>query len=280
MHRAIRFILFCLWLIAGATLSGCAGTLLYNHADWLLTRQVDQYFDLTRSQRSFVSARLGTLLERHRHDALPQYEDVIHQAAARIQRGLTGEDVEWVFRQYDHLRVDLLARFALDGADFLRLVRDPQVAHVQRALQKRLAEQEALLREPVQTRLVARKDRLLALVREWLGPVSHEQEQQITELAMAFPDTVPIMYAHQLRRNDQLIALLELRMQQDTPDKLRAWLIDQETDPSFLEVTRQLRHHLKGLLLALDRMATPVQRRHLLSKLDDLAHTVRKLHRA
>ncbi|HSC56427.1 MAG TPA: hypothetical protein VLC51_04460, partial [Nitrospira sp.] len=115
-------------------------------------------------------------------------------------------------------------------------------------------------------------------VREWLGPISHEQEQQITESAMAFPDTVPLMYAHQLRRNEQLMALLELRMQPDTPDKLRAWLIDQETDPSFLEITRQLRHHLKGLLLALDRMATPVQRRHLLSKLDDLAHTVRKLH--
>ena len=89
---------------------------------------------------------------------------------------------------------------------------------------------------------------------------------------------VPLVYAHQRRRNDQLMALLELRMQQDTAPKLHVWLIDQETDPSFLETTRELRQHLKGLFLAIDRMATPVQRRHLLAKLDDLARTVRTLH--
>lgn len=271
-------VLLTVIFVLSFTVAGCASTLLYNHADWLLTRQVDQYFDLTRSQRSFVSARLGTLLEHHRHEALPQYEDVIHQVAARIQHGLSSEDVEWAFRQYDRLRIDLLARFASDGADFLRLVREPQLPHLKRALQKRLAEQEALLREPVQTRLAARRDRLLALAREWLGSVSREQEQQITELVMAFPDTIPLIYAHQLQRNDQLMALLERRMQQDTPDKLRAWLTDQDADPSFLEVTGQFRHHLKGLLLALDRTATPAQRHHLSAKLDDLAHTVRKLH--
>jgi hypothetical protein len=251
MHRTTRTILLCLWLAAGAVLSGCASTLLYNHADWLLTRQIDQYFDLTRSQRSFVSARLSALLERHRHDALPHYEDVIHQVASRIQRGLTADDLDWAFAQYDQLKSDLFGRFASDGADFLRLVRDPQLPHVKQALQKRLAEQEALLREPTQTRVATRTERMVKVVQEWLGPVSREQERQIAEVAMAFPDTAP---------------------------KLRVWLIDQETDPSFLETTRELRQHLKGLFLAIDRMATPVQRRHLLAKLDDLARTVRTLH--
>lgn len=278
MHRTTRTIFLCLWLAAGAVLSGCASTLLYNHADWLLTRQIDQYFDLTRSQRSFVSARLSALLERHRHDALPHYEDVIHQASSRIQRGLAADDLDWAFAQYDQLKSDLFGRFASDGADFLRLVRDPQLPHVRQALQKRLAEQEALLREPTQTRVATRTERMVKVVQEWLGPVSREQERQIAELVMAFPDTVPLVYAHQRRRNDQLMALLELRMQQDTAPKLHVWLIDQETDPSFLETTRELRQHLKGLFLAIDRMATPVQRRHLLAKLDDLARTVRTLH--
>ena len=272
----IRIVL-CLWLIASAVLSGCASTLLYNHADWLLPRQVDQYFDLTRSQRSFVSARLSTLLEHHRHEALPQYETVIHQVATRIQRGLTADDVDWAFAQYDELKSDLFGRFASDGADFLRLVRDSQLPYVKRKLRERLAEQEALLREPVPSRLATRTERMVKLVREWLGPLSREQERKIAELAMTFPDTVPLVYAYQLRRNDQLMTLLELRMQQDSPARLHAWLIDQEKDPSFLETTREFRRHLKGLFLALDRMATPDQRRHLLSKLDDLAHTVRTL---
>jgi uncharacterized protein DUF6279 len=277
MHRTTRTIVLCLWLAAGAVLSGCASTLLYNHADWLLTRQIDQYFDLTRSQRSFVSARLGTLLEQHRHDALPRYEDVIHQAATRIQHGLTAEDVDWAFAQYDELKSDLFGRFASDGADFLRTVRDAQLPHVKRKLRERLAEQDTLLREPVQSRLATRTERMVKLVRDWLGPISREQERQIAELAMAFPDTVPLVHTHQLRRNDQLMTLLELRMQQDSAARLHAWLIDQEKDPSILETTRELRRHLRDLFLALDQMATPDQRRHLLTKLDDLARTVHTL---
>jgi Family of unknown function (DUF6279) len=276
MNRVMRVILLCLWLVA-ATLNGCASTLLYNHADWLLTRQIDQYFDLTRSQHSFVSTRLSTLLEHHRQDALPQYEETIRQAAARIQRGLNEDDVEWAFRQYDHLRVDLFARFVLDGTDFLHLVRDAQLPHLKRKLRERLADQEALLREPVETRLITRKERLLALVREWLGPISRAQEQQIADLAMNFPDMLPIVYAHQQRRNDQLMELMERRTQQDSTERLRIWLVDQEMDHPYVEATRHLRHHLKGLFLALDRIATPAQRHHLLAKLDGLARTVHTL---
>jgi Family of unknown function (DUF6279) len=264
-------------LFLSLAFAGCATTLFYNHADWLLTRQIDQYFDLTRSQRSFVSARLSALLEHHRQEALPQYEDVIRDAATRIQRGLTGDDVDWAFTQYDRLKIDLFGRFASDGADFLRLVRDSQLPHVKRKLRERLAGQEALLREPAQARTATRRDQMLKLVREWLGLLSREQERQIAELVTAFPDTVPLVYAHQLRRNDQLMAVLDLRMQTDSPTKLHAWLIDQETDRSYLEATREFRQHVKVLLLALDRTATPDQRRHVLAKLDDLARTVRAL---
>jgi Family of unknown function (DUF6279) len=270
-------VLLSIILFLSLAFAGCATTLVYNHADWLLTRQIDQYFELTRSQRSFVSTRLTALLEHHRHEALPQYEDVIHQVSIRIQRGLTGEDVDWAFRQYDHLKTDLFGRFAPDGADFLRLVRDSQLPHVKRKLHDRLVEQEALLREPVQARIATRTERMLKLVREWLGPLSQEQERQITELAMAFPDTVPLVYAHQLRRNDQFMTVLDLRMQTDSAAKLRAWLIEQETDRSYLEATREFRQHVKVLLLALDRMATPAQRRHVLAKLDDVARTIHTL---
>jgi len=279
VRRTARAVLFGLCLAAAASLSGCIGaSLLYNHADWLLTRQLDHYFDLTRPQRAFLSARLNVLLERHRQEALPRYEEVVRQAVTRIERGVTLEDVDWAFRQYDHWRTDLMERFTRDGADFLQLVRDAQLPHVKEALRQRLAKQEALLREPKEKRLAAQTDRLLALIRDWLGPVSREQEWEITQLAMAFPDAGPAVYTHQARRHDELMALLEERATQDTGVRLRNWLIDRESDPAFLETTQRARTHLTGLLLALDRMATPLQRRYVLSKLDDLAHTVHRLH--
>src|SRR3982751_243644 len=94
-------------LVALTAVAGCASTLVYNHADWLLLRQLDGYFDLSRPQKAFVSARLDAILDRHRREALPHYEAVIEQVHRRVQSGLTDADLDWAFTQYDQLRVDL-----------------------------------------------------------------------------------------------------------------------------------------------------------------------------
>jgi hypothetical protein len=260
---------------------GCGTTLLYNHADWLLTRQLDSYFDLSSSQQTFVSARLDTILARHRVEALPRYEEVLQQVRMRIHRGLTGDDLDWAFAQYDRLRADLFARFAHDGADFVRLVEEQQVSRVRTALHKQLAKQEGLLRESAQTRLEKRTEHILSLANEWLGPLTQRQKEEIIRLAMAFPDTFPVWYAHQSQRNEQLVALLEARNDDRSSDRLYEWLVDQgkDADPQFLEATSQLRQHIAQLVMALDRLATPEQRRHVLYKLDDLAQTIHGLSR-
>jgi len=213
---------------------------------------------------------------------LPHYEAVIQQVQRRVQDGLTDTDLDWAFTQYDQLRVDLFGRFAGDGADFVRLVEEPQVMRLRTALQKRLGDQEQLLREDRSARMAKRTQRILALVKEWLGPLTRDQEHQVTQLTMAFPDTLPGWYAHQLRRNDQLINVVESRHREDAPARLRDWLVNQEraADPAFIESSRELKQHIAQLILTLDRLATAEQRRHVLAKLDDLAQTVHNLRRA
>jgi len=278
-HR--RLLLLGLFVLSCAV-AGCATTLVYNHADWLLLRQLDGYFDLSRSQKAFVSARLDAILDRHRREALPHYEVVIEQVRRRIQNGLTDSDLDWAFTQYDQLRLDLFGRFARDGGDFVRLVEEPQVMRLRTALRRRLGDQEQLLREDPSARMAKRTQRILALVKEWLGPLTREQEQHITQLTMAFPDTLPAWYAHQLRRNDQLVNVVESRHGDDAPARLRDWLTDPEraANPAFIESNSQLKHHIAQLILTLDRLATAEQRRHVLAKLEELAQTVHNLRRA
>ncbi len=275
-------ILLMAMLLASLTFAGCATTLLYNHADWLITRQLDGYFDLSQPQKAFVSARLDSILNHHRHEALPRYEVVLQQAGARIQRGLTADDLDWAFAQYDQLKSDLFARFVPDGTDFLRLVKEPQLSRLRKGLQQRLAREEELLRDGVQARLAKRTDRIVALAKDWLGPLSGRQEQEIVRLAMDFPDILPAWYAHQLQRNEQLIEIMEARHDQRTADRLYEWLVEQEkhADPQFLEVATQLRERVAELVIALDRLATAEQRGHALSKLDDLAKTIHRLSQA
>jgi hypothetical protein len=53
-----------------------------------------------------------------------------------------------------------------------------------------------------------------------------------------------------------------------------------DTDPHFTEMTKQFRRHITGLIISLDRSATVAQRQHFLSKLDELAATIRRLQAA
>lgn len=279
LTRAGRFLLITLCL-AGLAFAGCAATsLLYNHSDWLITRQIDGYFGLNRTQKTFVSSRLSGILSHHRREALPRYETVLRQARERVAHGLTTEDLDWAFTQYDQLREDLFGRFVSDGAEFIRQVNDPQVLRLKQALQTRLARDEDLLRDDPGKRLAKRTERFLGLAREWMGPLSAQQEQELTKLTMGFPDTLPTWYAHQVYRHEQLLALMASRQSDHTAVRLENWLVhqDQDADPRFTEVTKQLRQHITELVISLDHSATPAQRRHVLSKLDELAAMIRRL---
>ena len=276
-------VLSTILLLATLMCAGCVGTsLLYNHADWLIARQIDGYFGLNRSQKTFVSSRLSGILANHRREALPRYERVLRQAGERAADGLTADDLDWAFGQYDQLRADLFGRFATDGAEFVRQVNDPQVSRLKQTLQKRLAREEDLLRDDAAKRQAKRVERMLGLAREWMGPLSALQEQEIARLTMSFPDSLPSWYAHQMYRHEQLVALLESRQSDQTAARLEAWLVhqDQDADPHFAEITAQMRRHITGLVISLDRSATPTQRRHFLSKLDELASLVRHLQAA
>ena len=282
INKAGRVLLLTLCL-AFLAFAGCAGTsLLYNHADWLIARQIDGYFGLNRTQKAFLSSRLSGILAHHRHEALPRYETVLRQAHERAADGLTTADLDWAFAQYDQLRADLFARFVADGSEFVQQVNDPQVVRLRQTLQTRLARQEDLLRDDASKRLAKRTERIMGLAREWMGPLSAQQEQEIARLTMQFPDTLPSWYAHQVYRHEQLIALFDSRNSHQTRERLEDWLIhqDYDTDPRFAEMTKQLRRHITELVLSLDRSATPVQRRYFLSKLNDLTALVRRLQAA
>src|SRR5262249_54012321 len=152
---------------------------------------LDGYFDLSRSQKAFVYAKLDGILERHRHEALPRYESIVQEVKGRVRQGLTDQDLVWAFTQYDLLRADLFGRFAPDGAEFVRLVQGPQVTRLKEALQSRLRRDEVPLHDSVEKRLQKRTERILTLSNEWLGSLTKQQEREITRLVMNFPDTLP-----------------------------------------------------------------------------------------
>src|SRR6185295_5972048 len=166
------------WCAAGLLffLAGCSVLSLYRYADWIILWQADHYLDLTSEQRRDLSQRLTPLLARHRKEALPQYEAFLLQIRQRFERGLTNQDLEWVFTNYDRLRNDLINRVIADSGIFLASVDSSQVRTLEAAFQKDHTKAARLAQAPVPERLKKRADETIDWLEDWLGSLSKDQE--------------------------------------------------------------------------------------------------------
>lgn len=270
------------WLVAGllVLLVGCSLTFAYRYADWLILWQLDHYFDLTAEQRRGLAQRLKPMLARHRQEAIPQYEAFLSQVRQRFERGLTNEDIEWVYTSYDGLRADLFDRLVGDGGVFLASVDQQQVRNLEEALQKDNEKAARLLQVPREERLKRRAKATIDWLDDWLGSLSKDQQAQIREWSLALPDQQQAWVTYQQHRQQELLALLH---QPRTPDRvareLRVMLVypDHTAPQAYQDSVRQMRAAVKPMVLAIDQRVTPDQRHHALAKLQRLIEQIHDL---
>jgi hypothetical protein len=268
-HRARQ------WLIVGllALLTGCSFTVAYRYADWLILWRLDHYFGLTTEQRRLLSQRLTPLLARHRQEAIPQYEAFLQQVRQRLERGLTNNDIDWVYASYDGLRAELFNRLVDDGGIFLASIDPRQVRNLEEALQEDNQKAARLVQAPKQERLKRRADATIDWLGDWLGPLSRDQQAKIREWSLALPDQQQTWVMYQQHRQQELLTLLH---QPRTPDRLagelRVMLVypDHSTPQIYQDAVRQMRVAVKTMALQIDQQLTPDQRHHAVIKLQRL----------
>jgi hypothetical protein len=284
MHPLARTRTRQVWLWCAAALlllsAGCSLTSAYRYADWLIVWKLDHYFGLSWSQRQNVAQRLTPILSRHRQEALPQYESVARQARQRLERGLTGEDVDWAYDTYDRLRADLFERLVQDGGQFLASLEARQVRAFEAALRKDDEKSARLAQMPAAERAKERAQAAIKWLEEWVGSLTKAQAEQIREWSRMLPDTQPALVAyHQQRRHELLTLAKERRTPEITAKELHDLLVEQDrTAPAaYLEAVQKMRSAIKPMVLALDRSLTPEQRRYALTKLQRLIEQVHGL---
>ena len=265
-----RRLAFLLAPLLAVLCAGCALTFVYRHADWLILRQLDRYFDLTADQRRDLTVRLTPLLARHRHEAIPEYEAALLELRQRLARGLAGGDIDWVYTTYDRLRADLFERIVADGGVFLASVDQHQVQRLQQVLRKDSRKARRLAEAPATARLDTRAKATIDTLEDWLGSLSADQRVHIRTLSLALPDTQPVWVAYQQQRQQELLALLR---QPRTPElvarELRAMLVYQEhtAPPAYQETVHRMRAAVKEMVLDIDRHLTSDQRGHAIARL-------------
>lgn len=245
-------------------LSGCALTFGYRHADWMISWQLDHYLDLTAGQRRDVAARLKPLLARHRTEAIPQYEQFLKELQQRVSRGLTREDLEWIYASYDRFRSDLLERAVPDGSALLTTVSERQVRHLENVFQKEEKKFARTLQGSPSARLDERTRKMLTMAEDWLGPLSADQVTRLSPFTRALPDIQPVMWHYRRQRQQELVTLLRHPASlEDVSRELRLIFAqpDQTAPAGYREMISELRASLTVLVLETDRLLT-VQQRH------------------
>ncbi len=262
-------------------LAGCSIISVYRYADWLILWRADHYLDLTSDQRRDLTQRLTPLLARHRREALPQYEAFLIQVRERIERGLTSQDFDWVYANYDRLRDDLIDRIIADSGVVLASVDSRQVRTLEAALRKDNAKAARLAQSPVQERLKHRADEMIEWLEDWFGALSKDQEVQIRGWSLAFPDSQQFWVSYQQQRQQELLTILR---QPNTPDivarQLRTLLVfypDQTAPPDYQNAVREMRVALKTIALSIDQQITTRQRQYAMTKLQRLINQLHDL---
>ena len=269
-------------ILAGALLmTGCAMTFGYRHADWLIRWQVDHYLDLSSGQRRDVTMRLEMLLRRHRTEALPQYEQFLKDVQRRVDRGLTSDDLDWIYASYDRFRADVFERLVPDGGVVLTTVTDKQIRYLEDALQKDEHKAAKSLQKSAVARLDERARTMLSLAEDWLGPLSHEQRDQLRQWSVALPDTQPVWWQYRRHRHQELLTLMRRRPPAvEATQTLREIFVTPEKSAPrvYLDTVKELRIRLTTMLLGIDQTLTPTQRRKASATLQKLIDDVHGLY--
>jgi hypothetical protein len=247
--------------LAAALLAGCTALrLAYDNADTYLLFRAKSYLDLDAKSSDELDERIDEFFAWHRRTALPQYARLSEEAAKRVTRGLSREDLVWGYDSLvAHARQSL--RFAAERvAPLLDRLTPQQVAHMER----RFAEDNRkfareYLRGSEAERRKRRARRLEERLEDWLGNLSHVQAEKVKQFSERTPLYDELRAKDRQRMQAEFVDMIRKReVQKRLPDWIANW--DHGRDPAHLAASERFRQEYLTLLLEIDKTLSSEQR--------------------
>ena len=141
----------------------------YNNADWLLTWQIDEYFDLSSEQEDFVEERFEEHLLWHRHIQLPQYSELIEEMIFKVESGISGEDYEWSIKQFKKAYQRTIIRILPDATRFLMSLEPEQIDFYEEKVTERYRKSRYGTKRTEEEHRQRRSVRTINRLEEWFG---------------------------------------------------------------------------------------------------------------
>lgn len=275
----VKYLITCAALIL--VLTGCVTlSFTYNHAERLLLWRIDRYFQLSSDQDGYLKARLAELHVWHRQTELPRYSEFLRQVHDRWQDGLSPEDIDWAFDTFAKLRTSLANRIASPGGAFLVTIDAKQLKRLERVVQREHRQWQARVGATPEERSAKRAKDGVSSLRDWLGPLTKEQERLTERLIKDMADTADDWFAYRMQRQNEFVQLLQSRPKPTLIEhRIHEWFESsgKQSAQASPDSAQRWRDGVKATALAIDRTITSRQRTHASEKLLKLIREIQAL---
>lgn len=239
----------------------------YENADTYLRWKAGAYLYLEGDDADEMNDRIDEFHIWHRTNALPKYVTLAREASQRFGDGLSRADLVW---GYDSARAQ--ARESLQkAAELLAPLLDRLVPEQVAQIEHRIAEENRLfyrdyLRGTEPERRARRARNMVNRLEDWVGKLTPAQVQRVREYAERAP------LVDEMRDRDRK------RLQKDVMEIIRAkqaraklaWRVSRwevGRDPAYAAARERWREEFFAMLLDVDRMLEPAQRRRVTGQL-------------
>jgi len=265
-------------LILLAALPGCSMVrFAYDNADTYLSWRVTSYLDLHGEAVDELDERIQQLLAWHRKQALPQYVRIADDAALRLTRGLSRQDLDW---GYDALMAQArqgLRAAAESVAPMLDRLAPGQLAHLEGRLaddNRKFAREN--LRGSDGERRQRRATRAEERLEDWVGRLSQAQVDRIRQFSERAPLADELRHRDHKRVQAEVLAMIRAgQTAARLPEFAANW--QRGRDPAFTAANEAWRQEVTSMLLDIERTLTPAQRARAVAQLQRYAQDMRVL---
>lgn len=259
----------CAAIVASVILlSGCSAMrMAYDNADTFLRWRLTSYLDVHGEDSDQLDDAIDAFLGWHRVEALPRYAGIADDAATRLTRGLSREDLVWGYDSLVAQARESLRVAAGKLAPLLDRLDEEQIRH----MENRFAEDNRkfareYLRGSEKERRQKRVERNIERMEEWVGRLSEEQVQRVQQ----YSERAPLFDQHRDRERKRLQAeLLPVvrahEAQKRLPELAANW--DRGRDAEYRTANAALLQEYYAMVLDIDRMLSAQQRARAVARM-------------
>jgi hypothetical protein len=268
----------CLALLVALLVGGCSSArILYNNADVYLKWKLEGYLAPEGDQVSELSRRVEEFLAWHRLRALPQYATIADDAARRLARGLSRDDVVWGYDAAMAQARESVRAAAERIAPLLDRLTPAQVSHLEGELgadNRKFARDNLRGGEPERRR--RRMERNVERLEDWVGALSREQVERVARYSERAPLLEEFRDRDRRRLQAELLSMVRSRNARERlADAAANW--ERGREPAYAAAYEASRREYVAMVLDIDRSLSSEQRARAVRKLRGWAQDFRAL---